>query len=174
MKTKLDYLFLSEPPWITIGPGEVERVKWITAHFYSKPGCNVCTRRLRGNKMRIIQGLMDEFAAALQFFDGFGENWTALKECLDYLDEWMPADAYVLVVERSEELLAEESPDQMIALLKTLHEVGDWWSKPVVNNDRFNRRAIPFHVLLNVSDGGTVIAERIVELAKEAQVPVRI
>ena len=48
--------------------------------------------------MRRLPDLMNEFGAALQFFDGFGENWHALKECLSYLDEWLPATAYVLVV----------------------------------------------------------------------------
>ena len=116
---------------------------------------------------------MDEFAAVLQFFDGFGKNWNALRECLEYLDEWMPADAYVLVVERSEELLADDDADQMTALLKTLHEVGDWWSKPVTNNDQFDRKEVPFHVLLNTSENGTASAGRIIELAKEIKVPVR-
>ena len=47
-----------------------------------------------------------------------GENWLALEECSEYLDEWMPSQAYVLVVERAEEVLSEEQPDQMIAFLK--------------------------------------------------------
>jgi hypothetical protein len=70
--------------------------------------------------MRKKQTLMDEFGAALQFFEGFGENWDALEECLGYLDEWMPASAYVLVIERAESLLADETRDQMNTFLQIL------------------------------------------------------
>ena len=105
MKTTLDYLFSVEPPWIYVGSGEPERRKWNPSDFYSREGTNACVRRLRGKKMRTKGGLMDEFAASLQFFDGFGENWHALSECLAYLDEWLPADAYILVVEGAEEVL---------------------------------------------------------------------
>lgn len=128
--------------------------------------------------MRTTQALMNEFGAALQFFEGFGENWYALEECLEYLNEWLPADAYVLVVENAEELLQEEQPNQMSALLKTLHEAGESWAKPITDNDRFNRRAIPFHVLLHVSENGPTAAEptaaeRIVGIARGGNVPVR-
>jgi hypothetical protein len=117
---------------------------------------------------------MCEFGAALQFFDGFGENWIALEECLEYLDEWMPAQAYVLVVERAEELLSEEQPDQTIALLKTLHDVGEWWSRPIADNERFNRVAVPFHVLLNVSQAASLSVDKIRQAAEEACIPIRL
>jgi hypothetical protein len=123
--------------------------------------------------MRTTQALMNEFAASLQFFDGFGENWYALQECLEYLDEWLPAEAYVLVIENAEELLNEEQPNQMSALLKTLHEVGESWAKPITNNDGFNRRAIPFHVLLNVSESDSSAAQAMIGIARGANIPVR-
>jgi len=116
--------------------------------------------------------LMDEFGASLQFFDGFGENWQALGECLECLDEWLPADAYVLVVEGAEDLLRDEEPSQVVALLKTLHDAGEWWAKPITDNDRFNRDAIPFHVLLNVGENDASAIDRIAGIASEANVPV--
>jgi hypothetical protein len=116
---------------------------------------------------------MNEFGAALQFFEGFGENWYALKECLEYLDEWLPADAYILVIENSEELLEEEPPNQLSAFLKTLHEAGDFWMKPISDNDRFNRKGIPFHVMLNVSDNKPLAIDRILKIALAANIPVR-
>jgi hypothetical protein len=173
MITELSYLFQIEPPWITVGPGEPERVKWMPAHFYSQVGKKVSVTRLRGNKMRSKADLMNEFGAALQFFEGFGENWVALKECLIYLDEWTCADAYVLVVEQAEEVLALEQADQMEALLKTLQEVGEWWSKPITDNGRYNRKAIPFHTLLNYSEDKIGLADVIIQMAKEANIPVR-
>lgn len=123
--------------------------------------------------MRTTAGLMDEVSASLQFFDGFGENWYALGECLQCLDEWLPADAYVLVVEGAEELLRDEQAPQMAALLKTLHGAGEWWSRPVTDNDRFNRNAVPFHVLLNVGENAPTAIDRIIRIAAESNVPVR-
>ena len=59
--------------------------------------------------MQTIQSLMDEISAAFQFFDGFGENWMALRECLEYLDEWLKADTYILVCEQAESVLSDEA-----------------------------------------------------------------
>lgn len=168
MNTQLDYLFSTEPPWIYAGLGEPERTKWFPAYFYTRPNLNVCVRRLRGSKMRSVQGLMNEFGAAFQFFDGFGENWNALEECLEYLDEWMPAQAYILVIEQAEELLCDEKQDQMFAFLQTFHAVGEWWARPVVDNERFNRESVPFHVVMNGSQ-----IDRIVIAAQEAGIPIR-
>ena len=173
MRTTLDHLFRIDAPWIYVGHGEPERTKWNAAHFYSREGINVCVRRLRGKKMRTTAGLMNEFGAALQFFDGFGENWHALGECLSYLDEWLPADCYILVVENAEELLRDENAAQMVALLQTLHEAAEWWCKPIADNDRFNRNAAPFHVLLNAENTETSVVDRICQIAAEAEVPVR-
>jgi len=172
--TELDYLFEVVSPFVSLGRGEAGREKWAPSHFYSSPGVEVCARRLRGNKMRTTQALMDEFGAALQLFEGFGENWYALGECLSYLDEWLPADVYVLVVERAEELLVEEAAD-LRALLKTLDDAAGFWSKPVLGNGRFDRGPVPFHVLLNLSGSGghTTSRERIQRAAADAGVEFR-
>jgi Barstar (barnase inhibitor) len=173
MTTALEYLFRREAPWIYVGFGESERTKWIPTHFYSRSDSKVCVRRLRGNKMRTRKSLMDEFGASLQFFEEFGENWHALGECLEYLDEWLPASAYVVVIESAEEVLIDEEPDQMVALLKTLHDAGEWWAQPTTDNVRFNRCAVPFHVLFNFVRGDTIAVERTLRVAGEARVPVR-
>src|SRR5262245_45408621 len=172
--TTLEFLFRVEPPWIYLGSGEPERNAWNPSHFYSRAGLSVCVRKLRGQKMRSTEALMNEFGAALQFFEGFGENWYALEECLGYLDEWLPADAYVLMIEKAEELLQSEGPSEMATLLKVLHSTGESWSKPITDNDRFNRNAIPFHVLLNVSDRvSSFSAVRILQVARDAGIPLR-
>ena len=174
MKTNLDYLFKIDPPFIYVGVGELDRKNWNLSHFYSRDGFRSCVRRLRGKKMRTKAALMDEFAASFQFFDGFGENWHALRECLSYLDEWLPADVYVLVVEDAEEMLCNESEEQTAALLKTLNDVGEWWSKPINDNDRFNRPGMPFHVFLHVGEGKLRAIEHITRIAAETKVPVRL
>ncbi|MEQ1736212.1 MAG: barstar family protein [Rhodoglobus sp.] len=170
ISTASDFLFGVEPPWIYVGPGEPERVKWTESAFYSRPGTEGCVRRLRGPKMRTQQALMDEFGAALQFFGGFGANWHALEECLCYLDEWLPAQTYVLVVESAEHVLADD-PSELWALLKTLDAAGEWWSRPVIGNGRFDRGPTPFHVLFNLSDGAD--ESRFVKSARQASINVR-
>lgn len=172
--TTLEYLFGVGSPYVTVGFGEEGREKWNPSFFYSAPGLNVCVRRFRGNKMRTTGALMNEFGAVLQLFEGFGENWYALEECLSYLDEWLPADAYVLVVERAEELLGDE-PADLPAFLKTVDEAGNFWSEPVSGNGRFDRKSVPFHVLLNLSasDESVMATERIRNAGVEAGVVLR-
>ena len=115
---------------------------------------------------------MDEFGAALQFFQGFGENWWALSDCLSRLDEWLPAAAYVLVVEQAEDVLADQS-DQLIWLLKTLDETGTSWSRPVTDGDIFDRPAIPFHTLLHFSEGNERVLEDVRSLARSNDISLR-
>ena len=114
--------------------------------------------------MRTVDDLMSEFGAALQFFGGFGENWPALVECLSYLDEWLPADAYVLIVERSEEVLADE-PADLPALMSAIDSAGRSFSVPVTSPERFTRPAIPFHALFNFSPGADVELDRLLHAA---------
>ena len=166
VRTRLDDLFRVGSPYIQVGLGEPERRPWIPSVFYARDGMEVCVRQVRGWKMRSTPALMTEFGAALQFFVGFGENWHALEECLSDLDEWLPADAYVLVVERAEEVLADEL-GALPALLTTLDRAGSFWSHPIRDNGRFNRPAIPFHVLLHLSDAAKEQAARFVEAARD-------
>ncbi|MDY7096018.1 MAG: barstar family protein [Acidobacteriota bacterium] len=114
--------------------------------LFGNPPPGTIVRRLRGGKMRSLQGLMDEFGAALQFFEGFGENWHALKECLSYLDEWLPADQYILLIPSSHQVLIDD-PSQLKWLLKTLHEVGQWWLEPITDNEPFNRPSKGFKAI---------------------------
>lgn len=172
-RTSLDFLFRLEAPWVSIGPLEPERIKWVPSFFYAREGLSVCVRRLRGQKMRTTEGLMTEFGAALQFFDGFGENWHALEECLGYLDEWLPAQSYVLVVERAEETLCESGLGAMIALLKVLHATGEFWSRPITDGGRFDRPGVPFHVLFNLSSSAVGIESELVRSAAHAGIPIR-
>ena len=144
----IDYLYSPAPPWILLHSPTEEEAKLLPSSLYNKEGLSPVIRKLRGDKMKTRQGLMDEFGAAIQFFDGFGENWYALKECLAYLDEWLPADAYILVITRCLDLLSLEDVEELQWFFQTIKEVGEGWSMPVSDNDRFSRPAIPFHVVL--------------------------
>lgn len=173
--TARDFLWSTDGPWVYVGHGEPGREKWIPSSFYTTPELDdVCVRTLRGWKMRSYEGLMNEFGAALQFFDGFGENWPALSDCLRSLDEWMPASAYVLVVERAEEVLVDD-PRDLEAFLRTLHSAGESWAEAVDSPEVYARPPIPFHVLLNVSDAHPEGVDRFVRVAGDARtdIPLR-
>jgi hypothetical protein len=140
-------LYTAAPSWVWIDVVSDEDARWLPAVLYGKAGIKPVIRVLRGQRMRRLQSLMDEFSAVLQFFEGFGGNWYALKECLSDMDEWLPGDAYLLVVTKPEQVL-EDEPKQRVWLRRTLEEVGDWWSRPVVGQGRFDRPSIPFHTVL--------------------------
>lgn len=142
----------AEPPWIAVDVLSEMRSEMFPEVLYSSSDqSGRVVRKLRGRKMLTQQSLMDEFGAAFQFFDAFGENWHALGECLSYLDEWLPASAYVLVITEPLVVLSEGDRQDLDWLLKVLGEAGEWWSKPIVDNGRFNRPARPFHTILQSS-----------------------
>lgn len=172
-QTSHDFLQTSTPPWISIGAGESARTRWIPSHFYGRDDPEVCVRRLRGRKMRTTGDLMNEVGAALQFFDGFGENWHALQECLSYMDEWLPASAYVIVVEGAEDVLIDDH-GSLGAMLTTFHAAGEFWSMPVTSPARFVRPPAPFHLLLNLTTIDAASCARFQAAAELVRVPLRL
>lgn len=105
-------------------------------------------RIVRGKKMKSRAGLFDEFAAAFQFPDYFGENWAALEECLDDL-EWLPADGYVMLVSDAPNLLSEEDPQDRTTLLRLLARVCKHWQ---TEHRIFPSRQLnlhPFHIVFH-------------------------
>jgi hypothetical protein len=154
-------LYEAKPPWILLHVVTGEEAKWQPLFLYKQEGCHPLIRTLRGDKMKTLQGLMDEFGAVLQFFEGFGENWYALKECLFYLDEWLRADSYILVITRCLELLSQDKPEELHWFLKTVEEVGEWWRTPITDNGRFNRGPIPFHVVLRCAGEDAAKAKKL-------------
>jgi RNAse (barnase) inhibitor barstar len=105
----------------------------------------VAVRLLRGRKMRTVAGVFDEMAAALQFPPYFGENWDALDECLTDL-EWLPAEAYVLVLLDAVHLLDRESPDVRRVFWETAEGAAREWAQPARGTG--SRPAKPFRVVL--------------------------
>lgn len=162
-----------EDPWIYIGIDDIERQKWIPSVYFTCSSLNLTVRIVRGNKMRTTCSMMDEISAALQFFEDFGENWYALKDCLESMHEWLPGDAFLIVVTKAEELLSEENPDNLSALLLTLHEVGQYYSISINDNGSFNRNKMPFHVLFLFSTDSIIELKRMKEIAKTATIPFR-
>jgi hypothetical protein len=79
----------------------------------------VAVRRVRGSRCRTANGLFDELAAALQFPAYFGGNWNAVHDMLSDLS-WLPAEAYLLVIEDADEVLADEADEVLAAGLGVL------------------------------------------------------
>jgi hypothetical protein len=124
-------------------------VAWdLASSLQHTSGKHVVARVLRGQKSRTARHLFDEWSAALQFPRYFGENWDALNDCLADL-QWLPGDAYVLLIADGDKVLDKEPPAQLGALLKVLEHVAGEWSKPKANG--LPRPARPFHVVLQCS-----------------------
>lgn len=120
-------------------------------------------RTVRGHKMRTFQGLFDEFGAALQFPDYFGENWAAFDECLTDLD-WLgyEVSGYVIVVSHASELLADEAPGQFEDLLLLFGRVAKEWATPVQDGEWWDRPGRPFHVVLQETpDAGEALLAKL-------------
>jgi len=82
---------------------------------------------LRGSRMRTRQGLMDEWAAAMQFPPHFGGTWDALRDALADL----PAGGTILILD-AEQLLQEAPPDALGTLLAVLRDArGDLAPNPL-------------------------------------------
>ena len=146
-------LYEANPPWVYLHVLTEEENKRLPSYLYAAPGHSPAIRVLRGQKMKTRQALMDELGAALQFFEPFGENWHAVKDCLSDINEWMPGDAYIIVLARPQELLADEKPEEVHWFKITFEEVGEWFSHPISDNGPFNRGSVPFHLVLMCEKG---------------------
>lgn len=95
--------------------------------------------------MATVQGLYDEFAAALQFPYYFGNNGAAFDECMTDLG-WLPASTYVLTIFDSAELLVKEFT-QLDLFLEAFERICIEWGTPITKGESWDRPAVPFHVL---------------------------
>jgi RNAse (barnase) inhibitor barstar len=119
------------------------------AQQWSEAGLTV--RTVRGAKMRTARQLFDEFAAALQFPDYFGENWDALDECLADLDWLSIKVGAVLVVRDAEQVLLEDEPDRLEVLVAVLARATATLAAPIKLGEWWDRAALSFHVVLQAS-----------------------
>jgi RNAse (barnase) inhibitor barstar len=111
----------------------------------------IIVRFLRGRKMKKLQPLYDECAAALQFPYYFGENWNAFFDCITDLS-WMPGEGYILMITDSAALLSEENGEQLDALINVFQEAGELWSQPVETTEAWARPAVAFHVIFQCDE----------------------
>jgi len=99
--------------------------------------------------MTTLEGLYQEFCAVFMFPDYFGHNFNALDECIIDL-EWLPADAYLLIIKNSEYLLNKESDEVLMSFLSILDRAGNEWATPITQGEEWDRKGVPFHTILEL------------------------
>ena len=105
-------------------------------------------RTVRGRKMRTVDDLFDETAAALQFPGYFGENWPAFDECLGDMDWLTPKSGIVLAVLEPEQVLQDSADADMEALIRAIAHAAETYAQPIERGEWWDRPAVPFHVVL--------------------------
>jgi hypothetical protein len=117
-------------------------------------------RVVRGRKMRTVDGLFDELAAALQFPYYFGENWSAFDECLADMD-WLPVNAgIVIAVLDPDQVLAAEDDAELVTFVRAIAHAAETYAEPIESGEWWDRPAVPFHVVLQTATGDAAVRER--------------
>lgn len=134
-------------PWVLVVAAEASNAT--DALWAIQRSGRVRVTFVRGSKMKAVQDLFDEFAAAFQFPYYFGENWAAFDECMADLS-WLEDSARAVVVLDSDVVLPDDRDFEV--LMRLLDRVADEWSRAT----EF-RAAWPFHVVLHVNPANTAV-----------------
>jgi RNAse (barnase) inhibitor barstar len=149
-------LFRAARPFLHLWTAPLSEAYEFAWSIQQTPGRQAIVRVIRGAKSRTAAEFFDEVGAALQLPDYFGENWDALFECLTDL-EWLPGDAYLLVVTDGD-LVLEREPAQLVPLLKVLERAAENWAE-AEDSQGVPR---PFHIVFQcASDGAPDFEARI-------------
>ena len=144
-------LYLPKSPWVYIAastPSDSTNFGW---SLVNDGPLRVVVRFLRGSKMTKLSDLDNEVAAALQFPWYYGENWAAFDECITDLD-WLPGDAYVLIITDAQAVLSEENEEQFATFVKIIQKAGEEWGQPVETSEAWSRPSVPFHVIFQCTE----------------------
>jgi RNAse (barnase) inhibitor barstar len=153
----VNVLFRAAPPFLHLWTAPLAEAYEFAWSIQQTPGRQAVVRVIRGSKAESSTALFDECGAALQFPEYFGENWDALLECLTDL-EWLPGDAYLLLVTDSHLLLAREPVGQLAALLEVLQNAAQDWAR--AEDSQGTPR--PFHIVFQCApDGAAALEARI-------------
>ncbi|WP_198553682.1 MULTISPECIES: barstar family protein [Microbacterium] len=126
---------------------EVAKARW---NWNTELGLAV--RVVRGRKMRVLAGVFNEFAAALQFPTYFGENKAAFDECIREADEFSRDAGLVVLLTEPDQILADEPVESLSWLIWTLEAAAVEWGMPIALGEWWDRPALPFHVVLAGDD----------------------
>lgn len=138
------YLQSTKAPWTSLLVVQAGQRAESLVH----PPTGFALNVIKGAKCQTTDGLLREWARALDFPDYFGHNWDALEECLADL-EWLPAKGYILLITDAAQVLPEDE-EEYATLLEVLQDAGEAWGNGQAGMDR--QRATPFHVLFAVSE----------------------
>ncbi len=152
-------LFRTAPPYLHLWKAAPSDAYEFARSIQQAPGRQAIVRLIRGRKAGTEAALFDEFGAALQFPDYFGENWDALFECLCDL-EWLAGDAYLLFITDGE-LVLEREPKEFKNLIEVLARAAEEWAKA----EDSQGVARPFHIVLQC---GTDRAARLEARVRES------
>jgi hypothetical protein len=106
---------------------------------------------LRGWKMRTVDALFDEFAAAMQFPYYFGENWAAFDECLAQSIRVPSWTGLVVAVLGAADVLVEE-PLDLPAFRRCVDGAHREYSAAIELGELWDRPAVPFHLVLGARE----------------------
>jgi len=146
-KMKLESI---EPPYFYILVGSTDEFGKYAYRLNYEKGCQFSVRIVRGHKMQRLEDLFNEFAAALQFPDYFGENWAALEDCLFDL-EWLRAEGYVLMIPHAAKVLSDDHPEERAVLIRTLLRTCKYWATKHMAFPSKEIKLAPFHVLFHAT-----------------------
>lgn len=133
--------------WLHVTVGQPAHARALAAYLTER---GAAARVVRGIKATTTAALFDELSAVLQFPDYFGQNWSAVSDCIEDLS-WLRAPSYALIWTRAERILAGE-PDGLRLLLKTLDRAARYWaSSDPSGGTSWPHGALPFHVVLQIA-----------------------
>ncbi|MDP1947747.1 MAG: barstar family protein [Nitrospirota bacterium] len=138
------YLQSTKAPWTSLLVVKAGQRAESLVH----PPTGFALKIIKGAKCQTTDGLLREWARALNFPDYFGQNWDALEECLADL-EWLPAKGYILLITDAAQVLPDDE-EEYTTLLEVLRDAGEAWGNGQAGMGR--QRATPFHVLFAVSE----------------------
>jgi hypothetical protein len=105
-------------------------------------------RSVRGAKCRTVDRMFDEVSAAWQFPDYFGENWPAFYECISELD-WLDFGRGLVFVVRQPDVFLVDDPGRALKdLVDVLQDAHSVYREAIALGERWDRPAVPFHVVL--------------------------
>jgi hypothetical protein len=110
--------------------------------------------------MRTLDGLFDEFAAALQFPLFFGENKDAFDESVAELETLPVGEGYVVTITEPDQVLADAEIEALEWLAGSLRAAAEGWARPVELGEWWDRPAVPFHVVLAGERDAIEVASR--------------
>lgn len=136
-----------EPPYFHILVGDRADFGQCAYWYNYCSGGQHVVRTVRGTKMRSVDDLFDEFAAAFQFPGYFGQNWPAFDECMSDL-EWLPAQGYIVMIYEAALLLSDDILDRP-TFARIMFDVCKHWVTAPHSYTPSLLKPIPFHVLFH-------------------------